>query len=67
MSATEVMAAIEQLPLNEQEEVFTLLTSKMIARRNPVAKLNAEKKPSFEEACDLVFRENRELLGLLAK
>ena len=25
------------------------------------------KKLSFEEACDVVFRENHELLGLLAK
>jgi hypothetical protein len=67
MSATEVMTVIEQLSVKEQEEVFTLLTRKLIARRDPAAKPCIGKKLSFEEACEVVFRENRELLGLLAK
>ena len=67
MSAIEVMTAIEQLPVNEQEEVFSLLTRKIIARRDPAAKQHIGKKFSFDEACEVVFRENRELLGLLAK
>ena len=67
MSATEVMTAIDQLPVNEQEEVFTLLTRKIIARRDPAAKPCIGKKLTFDEACEVVFRENRELLGLLAK
>ena len=67
MSATEVMTAIEKLPVSEQEEVFTLLTRKIIARRDPAAKTCLGKKLSFDEACEVVFRENRELLGLLAK
>lgn len=67
MSATEVMTAIEQLPVKEQEEVFTLLTRKLMARRDSVAKPLIGKSLSFDEACEVVFRENRELLGLLAK
>lgn len=67
MSATEVMTVIEKLPANEQEEVFALLTHKMIAKRDTEKKPWLGKKLSFEEACDAVFRENRELLSLLAK
>lgn len=67
MSATEVIAVIEQLSISEQEEVFSLLTQKIIARRDPAAKPGMGKKLSFDEACEVVFRENRELLGLLAK
>jgi hypothetical protein len=67
MSATEVMTAIDQLPVHEQEEVFTLLTRKIIARRDPTAKPSIGKMLTFDEACEVVFRENRELLGLLAK
>jgi hypothetical protein len=67
MSATEVMTVIEKLPDKEQEEVFTLLTRKLMARRVPAAKPMMGKYLSFDEACDVVFRENRELLGLLAK
>ncbi|MBC8094668.1 MAG: hypothetical protein H7Y43_02540 [Akkermansiaceae bacterium] len=67
MSTIEVMTEIEKLPANEQEEVFALLTRKMIAKRDPEAKAWLGKKLSFEDACDMVFRENRELLSLLAK
>ena len=67
MSAIEVTTAIEQLPVNEQEEVFSLLTRKIIARRAPSARQYIGKKLSFDEAFEVVFRENRELLGLLAK
>lgn len=67
MSATEVMTVIEKLPAREQEEVFALLGRKIIARRDPTAKSLVGKNLSFDEACEVVFRENRELLGLLAK
>lgn len=67
MSATEVISEIEKLPPSEQEEVFALLTRKMIARRDGDSKAWVGKKLSFDEACDIVFRENRELLSLLAK
>jgi hypothetical protein len=39
----------------------------IIARRDPAAKQHIGKKLSFDEACEVVFRENRELLGSLAK
>lgn len=67
MSATEVISEIEKLPPNEQEEVFALLTRKMITKRGGEPKAWIGKKLSFDEACDVVFRENRELLSLLAK
>ncbi len=61
------MKAIEQLPVKEQEEIFSLLTRKIIARRDTAAKSLVGKKLSFDDACEVVFRDNRELLGLLAK
>lgn len=61
------MTAIEKLPVREQEEVFTLLTRKIMARRDPTAKSLIGQNLSFDEACDVVFRDNRELLGLLAQ
>jgi hypothetical protein len=68
MSATDIIEQIDQLPAQEQEKIFAFLAGKLIARRddngsNPWL----GKKLSFEEACDVVFRENRELLSLLAK
>lgn len=67
MSATEIMQQIEELPVKEQEELFVLFTKKVVggAGKNPKPWLG--KKLSFEEACDVVFRENRELLSALAK
>ena len=67
MSATEVMDQIERLPIEEQQEIFVRLARKVIAGQDGNAKPWLGKKLSFKEACDVVFRENRELLGLLAK
>jgi hypothetical protein len=67
MSATEVIEQIEGLPSEEQEQVFAFLATKMITRQAGTSNPWVGKKLSFEEACDVVFRENRELLGLLAK
>ena len=66
MSAVEVIEAIEKLPSEEQEKVFTFLAGKIVAKRDHSPKWLG-KKLSFEEACDVVFRENRDLLNLLAK
>jgi hypothetical protein len=67
MSATEIMQQIEELPVKEQEELFIFLTRKVVGGRSAVAKPWVGKKLSFEEACDVVFRENRELLSALSK
>jgi hypothetical protein len=67
MSATEIMHQIEELPLKEQQEIFVFLTKKVVGAQNTGDKPWLGKKLSFEEACDVVFRENRELLGALAK
>ena len=67
MSATEVIEQVDKLPSEEQEKVFAFLAGKFIAKQNGASKRWLGKKLSFEEACDVVFRENRELLGLLAK
>ena len=61
------MREIEGLPQNEQERVFIMLAKKVIGTRTANPKQWLEKKLSFEDACDVVFRENRELLGALAK
>ena len=67
MSATEIMQQIEELPANEQEELFVFLTKKVVGSRGAATKPWLGKKMSFEDACDVVFRENRELLSDLAK
>jgi hypothetical protein len=67
MSANEVLEHIDKLPAKEQEAVFTQLAGRILARREIASKRWLGKKLSFEEACDVVFRENHELLGLLAK
>ena len=67
MSATEIMQQIEELPDKEQQELFVLLTKKVVGQKDVNARTWLGKKLSFEEACDVVFRENRELLNALAK
>ena len=67
MSATQVIEEIEKLPSEEQKQVFVFLVGKLMAGEEPKSKPWLGKKLSFDEACDVVFRENRELLGLLAK
>jgi hypothetical protein len=67
MSATEVIEEIEKLPSREQEKVFAFLAGKVMSSRGGDAQRWLGKKLSFEEACDVVFRQNRELLGLLTK
>lgn len=61
------MQQIEALPAKEQEELFILLTKKVVSGRGTNPKPWLGKKLSFEEACEVVFRENRELLSDLAK
>lgn len=61
------MRQIEALSAKEQEEIFVLLTKKVVGNRRPESRSWLGKKLSFEEACDIVFRENRELLSALAK
>lgn len=67
MSATEIMHQIEELPLKEQQELFVLMTRKVAGAQTADAKQWLGKKLSFEEACEVVFRENRQLLSALAK
>ncbi|HEY5910995.1 MAG TPA: hypothetical protein VJA21_10375 [Verrucomicrobiae bacterium] len=67
MSATEIIEQIEKLPSEEQEKVFAFLAGAIVAKRSPNQKSWLGKKLSFVEACDVVFRENHELLALLAK
>jgi hypothetical protein len=67
MSATELIAEIDKLPSEEQKEVFAFLARKILAGDDCASKPWLGKRLSFEEACEVVFRENRELLGLLAK
>jgi hypothetical protein len=66
MSATEIIKEIDRLPVEDQKEIFVFLTKKVISAEVP-SKRWLGKKLSFEEACDVVFRENRELLSALSK
>ncbi len=61
------MQQIEALPAREQEELFVFLTKKVMGSRGTAVKPWLGKKLSFDEACEVVFRENRELLSDLAK
>jgi len=67
MSAAEIIHEIEKLPLEEQQEIFVFLTKRVAGSTGGAPKAWLGKKLSFDEACDVVFRENRELLNLLAK
>jgi hypothetical protein len=67
MIASEVIAQIDKLPSDEQEKVFTFLAEKIVRSRGADSKRWLGKKLSYDEACDVLFRENRELLGLLAR
>lgn len=67
MSATEIMQQIDELPVKEQQELFVLFTKKVVGALDPGAKPWLGKKFSFEDACEVVFRENRQLLSELAK
>jgi hypothetical protein len=67
MSAAEIMQQIEGLPDKEQRELFVLMTRKIMSGKDENAKQWLGKKLSFEQACDVVFRENRQLLSALAK
>ena len=67
MSAIEIMRQIEELPAKEQQELFVFLTKKVVGSQTAGAKQWIGKKLSFEDACNVVFRENRELLSALAK
>ena len=67
MSATEVIEQINKLPSEEQKKVFVFLANKVVTGLETHSKPWLGKKLSFEEACDVVFRENRELLSLLAR
>jgi hypothetical protein len=61
------MEEIERLPQDEQHAVFVLLARKVASVPSAAEQPWLGKKLSFEDACDVVFRENRELLSLLAK
>ena len=67
MSTIEIMRRIEELPVKEQEELFVLLTRKVVGGQSAKPAPWLGKQLSFEEACDVVFRENRGLLSALAK
>jgi len=67
MSAAELIDQIDKLPSEEQKKIFVFLAEKVIANGNEASKRWLGKKLSFEEACDVVFRENRDLLRLLTK
>ncbi|MCU0770178.1 MAG: hypothetical protein MUE94_00210 [Verrucomicrobia bacterium] len=67
MSAAEVIEPIKQLRLPQQREVFVRRTQPVCSQQETCAGPWLGKPMTFEEACDVAFRENRELLGLLAQ
>jgi hypothetical protein len=67
MSKAEIEAEFEKLSAEEQRELFVSLAERIIARQGDAAECCLGKKLSFDQACDIVFRENHELFTLLAK
>jgi hypothetical protein len=67
VSAIQVINEIKRLPVEEQREVFVFLTQTLTSAPETTGRPWLGRKLSFEEACNVVFRENRELLSLLAK
>lgn len=67
MSVAEVIAELKKLPIEDKEDVFAYLTQEITAARGGRDKPWLGRKLTFEEACEVVFRENRELLAFIAK
>jgi len=67
MSATEVIAEINKLPPEEQKQVLIFLAKKLVPNAACDPKQHLGQALNFDEACDVIFRENRELLSLLAR
>ena len=67
MSATEVIAELNKLPPGEQKQVLVFLAQKLAPNVAADPKRHLGRQMSFEEACEVIFRENSELLSLLAK
>lgn len=67
MSTADIINEIDKLPEAGQQEVFAFLTRKILARQGADPQRWLGKRLTFDEACEVVFCENRELLGLLAK
>ncbi len=67
MSTSEVVEQFDKLPAEQQKEVFILIAKKIAAKQGSDMQPWLGKKLSFEEACNVVFRENRELIELIAK
>jgi hypothetical protein len=67
MSKTEFIEQIDKMSFEEQQELFVYLTKKVVGQSARDSKRWLGKKLSFDEACEVVFRENRELLSQLAK
>lgn len=67
MSATEVIAELNKLPPEEQKQVLVFLARKLAPNGVVDPKRHLGQQMGFEEACDVIFRENSELLSLLAK
>ena len=67
MSATEVIAELNKLPPEEQKQVLVFLAQKLAPNGAADLKRHLGQQMSFDEACDVIFRENSELLSLLAK
>jgi len=53
------MQQIEELPVKEPPELLVLMTRKVVGGQGTNVKPWLGKKLSFEEAGDVVFRENR--------
>ena len=67
MSETEILAEFDKLPFEKQKQLFARIAEKIIATQAPDSKPWLGKQLSFDQACDVVFRENRELFAVLAQ
>jgi hypothetical protein len=67
MNSTDLLAAIEKLPIQEQEEVLTELARKIIARHELALKSETRKNFYFDGKSEMVIRQNVDLPGLIAK
>jgi hypothetical protein len=66
MSAEQIIAEIERLPEAEQRQVFSAVAT-MASKNGGVEESSYNRRMSFEEAADLVFRENSEAFKKLAQ
>lgn len=67
MSATQIIAEIERMPVSELEQVYSAVALKLAREKGVSGADLYARKMTFDEARELIFRENKEAYHRLAQ